>query len=265
MRISFAVKDICRYLGLGRYAGYTQGSSEYSVKSLTEREVHPQQGGPGKKVAGEQGTMRTPLYSPHSLSRPGKGGGHHHGNNKSGEANPYSSLPYATYRRPAPGVPPSFASPPTANDFNSHHFQTFGRHECFAAPCPITSMSRPDLLMSQTTVGWEGGCRGPGLPTSSTQLKATPTTGLNLQISCISTQQQQAPLATRVSLSKERLAETRCSIIIKIIKIIKIIEIIKIIISIIIIMILPDSLCLPTCSSAGLRLLTAVNPLTHPS
>ena len=263
MRISFAVKDNCRYLGLGRYAGYTQGSSEYSVKSLTEREVHPQQGGQaGKKVAGEQGTMRTPLYSPHSLSRPGKGGGHHHGNNKSGEAtNPYSSLPYATYRRPAPGVPPSFASPPTANDFNSHHFQTFGRHECFAAPCPITSMSRPDLLMSQTTVGsgsvgWEGGCRG---PTSSTQLKATPTTGLNLQISCISTQQQQAPLATRVSLSKERLAETRCSIVITIVKII------KIIISIIIIIILPGSLCLPMCSSAGLRLLTAVNPLTHPS
>ena len=153
--------------------------------------------------------MRTPLYSPHSLSRPSKGG--HHGN-KSGESNPYSSLPYATYRRPAPNVPPSF--PPTANDF-SHHFQTFGRHECFAAPCPINSMSRPDLLMSQTMVGgsgsgWEGGCRG---PTSTTQLNATPT-GLNLQISCISTQQQQAPLATRVSVSKERLAETRFSIII---------------------------------------------------
>ena len=28
-----------RYLGLGRYAGYTQGSSEYSVKSLTDREA----------------------------------------------------------------------------------------------------------------------------------------------------------------------------------------------------------------------------------
>merc|ERR1719189_2302683 len=122
-----------RYLGLGRYAGYTQGSSEYSVKSLTERDVQPggnQAGQQGKK-GGEQGVMRTPLYSPHSLSRPSKGG--HHGN-KSGESNPYSSLPYATYRRPAPNVPPSF--PPTANDF-SHHFQTFGRHECFAAPCPI--------------------------------------------------------------------------------------------------------------------------------
>ena len=203
---------------MGRYAGYTQGSSEYSVKSLTEREVHPQHQ-PGKKGGGDQGTMRTPLYSPHSLSRPGKGG-HHHGNNKSGEANPYSSLPYATYRRPAPGVPPSFAPPPpTSNDFNSHHFQTFGRHECFVAPCPITSMSRPDLLMSQTTVGsggWvdQGGCRG--LPSSATQVKATPT-GLNLQISCISTQQQQAPLATRVSLSKERLAETRCFILVIII------------------------------------------------
>ena len=201
---------VSRYLGLGRYAGYTQGSSEYSVKSLTERDVHPgnQAGQQGKK-GGEQGVMRTPLYSPHSLSRPSKGG--HHGN-KSGESNPYSSLPYATYRRPAPNVPPSF--PPTANDF-SHHFQTFGRHECFAAPCPINSMSRPDLLMSQTMVGgsgsgWEGGCRG---PTSTTQLNATPT-GLNLQISCISTQQQQAPLATRVSVSKERLAETRFSIII---------------------------------------------------
>ena len=205
-----ALEYNCRYLGLGRYAGYTQGSSEYSVKSLTEREVHPQQQQQqhaGKKN-GEQGTMRTPLYSPHSLSRPGKGG--HHGNHKSGEANPYSSLPYATYRRPAPSVPPSFAPNPTANDFNAHHFQTFGRHECFAAPCPITSMSRPDLLMSQTTVGsvgWDGGCRGLQ-PTSTTQVKATPT-GLNLQISCISTQQQQAPLATRVSLSKERLAETR--------------------------------------------------------
>ena len=217
-----ALEYNCRYLGLGRYAGYTQGSSEYSVKSLTEREVHPQQQQQhaGKKN-GEQGTMRTPLYSPHSLSRPGKGG--HHGNNKSGESNPYSSLPYATYRRPAPGVPPSFAPPPTANDFNSHHFQTFGRHECFAAPCPITSMSRPDLLMSQTTVGsggvgWEGGCRV-GLPTSTTQLKATPTTGLNLQISCISTQQQQAPLATRVSISKERLAETWCFTIVLVVNI----------------------------------------------
>merc|ERR1719234_2860106 len=128
--------------------------------------------------------MRAPLYSPHSLTRPGKGGHLH----QSGEAtNPYSSLSYATYRRPAPGVPPSFP-PPTSNDFNSHHFQTFGRHECFATACPITSMSRPDLLMSQqqTTMGsaggWvdQGGCTR-GLPTSTTQLKATPTTGLNLQ------------------------------------------------------------------------------------
>ena len=197
--------------------------------------------------------MRTPLYSPHSLSRPGKGG--HHGNNKSGEANPYSSLPYATYRRPAPSVPPSFAPNPTANDFNAHHFQTFGRHECFAAPCPITSMSRPDLLMSQTTVGsvgWDGGCRGLQ-PTSTTQVKATPT-GLNLQISCISTQQQQAPLATRVSLSKERLAETRCFIIL-----------VANIPSTPPEIILIGSRCPPMCSSAGWRLPTAANLLTLPS
>ena len=48
---------------LGRYAGYTQGSSEYSVKSLTEREAAkllscPRSGpGPGT-------TSLTSLYSP---------------------------------------------------------------------------------------------------------------------------------------------------------------------------------------------------------
>ena len=145
--------------------------------------------------------MRTPLYSPHSLSRPGK---NRTTAKNSSEPNPYASLPYATYRRPAPNIPPSFPPPPSNNDFSSHHFQTFGRHECFAAPYPITSMSRPDLLMSQTPEGSWG-------PTSTTSqlIKGGPGTGLNLQISCISTQQQQEPLATRVSLSKERLAETR--------------------------------------------------------
>lgn len=172
-----------RYLGLGRYAGYTQGSSEYSVKSLTEREVQ------GKA---EQGPMRAPLYSPHSLNR-GKGGSAGDGG---GNSNPYSALPYATYRRPAPGAP---TFPPPA-DF-SNHFQTFGRHECYGQPC---SMSRPDLLMSGS---WE--------PSQvPTQLQAVPGNGLNLEISCISTQQQHGvpPLATRVSLSKEHLAETRFSL-----------------------------------------------------
>ena len=65
-----------RYLGLGRlvysfvifpnlhfrYAGYTQGSSEYSVKSLTEREA-----------GGKDQMVRTPLFTHHSLSRQGKG------------------------------------------------------------------------------------------------------------------------------------------------------------------------------------------------
>ena len=47
---------------LGRYAGYTQGNSEYSVKSLTEREAAKllscPRSGPGP------GTSLTSLYSP---------------------------------------------------------------------------------------------------------------------------------------------------------------------------------------------------------
>lgn len=72
------------------------------------------------------------------------------------QGNPYSSLPYATYRRPAPGAPqgypPGHQRPPGPPAFHpgsgdySLHFQTFGRHECFSQPC---SMSRPDLLMAQ--------------------------------------------------------------------------------------------------------------------
>ena len=47
-----------RYLGISRYSGYTQGSSEYSVKSLTEREA-----------ATIIDPSRVHLFSPHN--RPG--------------------------------------------------------------------------------------------------------------------------------------------------------------------------------------------------
>ena len=74
--------------GLGRYAGYTQGTSEYSVKSLTERE------------AAKMLPARSPLYSAPAPA-----------------ANPYQTLPYASYRRP-PG--------PTGP---AGQFRTFGREQ----------------------------------------------------------------------------------------------------------------------------------------
>ena len=45
----------------GRYAGYTQGSSEYSVKSLTEREA--------AKLLSSAGVRR--LYTPCPDTKPG--------------------------------------------------------------------------------------------------------------------------------------------------------------------------------------------------
>ena len=48
---------------LGRYAGYTQGSSEYSVKSLTEREAAKLLSCP-RSGPGLGGTSLTSLYSP---------------------------------------------------------------------------------------------------------------------------------------------------------------------------------------------------------
>ena len=50
-----------RYLVWGRYAGYTQGSSEYSVKSLTEREA--------AKLLSSAGVRR--LYTPCPDTKPG--------------------------------------------------------------------------------------------------------------------------------------------------------------------------------------------------
>ena len=52
---------LSRYLVLGRYAGYTQGSSEYSVKSLTEREA--------AKLLSSAGVRR--LYTPCPDTKPG--------------------------------------------------------------------------------------------------------------------------------------------------------------------------------------------------
>ena len=50
-----------RYFRFGRYAGYTPGSSEYSVKSLTEREAAKLLSCP-REAAGQR------LYSPCSLN-----------------------------------------------------------------------------------------------------------------------------------------------------------------------------------------------------
>ena len=50
-----------RYFRFGRYAGYTPGSSEYSVKSLTEREAAKLLSCP-RDAAGQR------LYSPCSLN-----------------------------------------------------------------------------------------------------------------------------------------------------------------------------------------------------
>ena len=52
---------LSRYLVWGRYAGYTQGSSEYSVKSLTEREA--------AKLLSSAGVRR--LYTPCPDTKPG--------------------------------------------------------------------------------------------------------------------------------------------------------------------------------------------------
>ena len=57
MMILFCV----RYFRFGRYAGYTPGSSEYSVKSLTEREAAKLLSCP-REAGGQR------LYSPCSLN-----------------------------------------------------------------------------------------------------------------------------------------------------------------------------------------------------
>ena len=50
-----------RHFLFGRYAGYTQGSSEYSVKSLTEREA--------AKLLSQTPGLHNSLYSPHHTSK----------------------------------------------------------------------------------------------------------------------------------------------------------------------------------------------------
>ena len=47
----------CRYFGMGRYAGYSQGHSEYSVKSLTESNKCEEQ------------NNRVHIYTPVTLQR----------------------------------------------------------------------------------------------------------------------------------------------------------------------------------------------------
>jgi len=176
-----------RYLGLGRYAGYTQGSSEYSVKSLTEREA--------AKIIDP---ARVHLYSPHSL--------HNKRNDKKGNItadtnNPYETLPYATYRRPDPKTHPLNAYPSNTLEY-SQQFQTFGRHENYQG-CP-----HPDLVTKTCykTAVWDSKSLGKE-STNMDQLKSS------LEISCISNQHT-LPMSTMHMLnsSKERMVETRFSL-----------------------------------------------------
>ena len=65
---SFLIVLFRRYFMFGRYAGYTQGSSEYSVKSLTEREA-------AKLLSCPNGVQR--LYSPcHNIKIPAAANNH---------------------------------------------------------------------------------------------------------------------------------------------------------------------------------------------
>jgi len=179
-----------RYLGLGRYAGYTQGSSEYSVKSLTEREA--------AKIIDPS---RVHLFSPHSLHS--KQSDQKVNITTTDASNPYEALPYATYRRPNPKTHPLTAYPSNTLEY-SQHFQTFGRHESYQGQgCP-----HPDLLTKNCykTAVWDSKSLGKD-NANMDQLESS------LEISCISNQHT-LPMSTvhMLNNSKDRMVETRFSL-----------------------------------------------------